>query len=131
MFGEVNGSFLYNLNMKSKAVSLFIMILTFMVSITTIIDNNEKVVLFWNESGDILYYGPTYIILFYPLVSTFVYMMWFGKKKKNYKSKWKSLTPLILIIILYITLCSTKILNMEPVCIFVVLLLLIIFYFIG
>ena len=132
--------------MKSKIASIMIIIPVFLVAIIRLVNNTESIVLNWDIYGNIANYGPAYLILFYPCISTLTYWIFryyeqnpykikWLPKIKNYESKSKALATyiqstnlLLLLIILYVTLCSTQLVHMRPLIIVLILLLMVVPY---
>ena len=132
--------------MKSKIASTLIIIATFIVAIIKIVSASETIILHWDFWGNITSYGTKYYIIILPIISTILYLVLLHYEKNPYKmnrtSKIKetpsnfvalvryvrATTPLVLLILLYVTLCSSQVINLQPLIIFAILIFIIAFY---
>lgn len=132
--------------MKSKIVSILIIIATFLVAIVTIASDSETIILHWDFFGNITSYGTKYYLIILPIISTILYFVFFYYEKNPYKLnrtskieetpdnkiamvKYVRITaPLVLLILLYVTLCSAQIIDLHPLVIITILTFIAIFH---
>lgn len=125
--------------MRSKILSIVFNIATSMFAFITVAGDSDRIVLYWDFYGDITCYGSTYLILFLPCVSVLLSYVFRSYEMYPYKIKGfpkvehnehnrqiliayiRIMSLLVLSIILYVTLCSTQILNMQPPIIIIIL----------
>lgn len=114
------------LHMKSKIISLIIIISIFVLSVNRIIEKTENIILHWDFVGNITSYGSKHLILFLPIISCFIFFILRRKEKSPLKTNMltkvkntdnnkllivqylRIINPIILLILLYITACSAQ-----------------------
>lgn len=134
------------LEMKSKLISMATIIATFMIAIIKMLDNTEKIILHWDFWGNITKYGSKYYIIALPIISSLLYAIFLYYERNPYKMNQISkieVTPdntkflsryvrivasLVLLILLYITICSAQITKLQPSIVIAVLLFIMGYY---
>lgn len=132
--------------MKNKILQISAIIAIFIVAIVRIVDNTEKIILHWDFWGNITSYGSKYYIIFLPIISLIIYTLFRYYKRNPYKMNQISkieVTPdntkllsryisivasLILLVLLYITVCSAQITKLQPTIVIAILLFIIGYY---
>ena len=64
-----------NPNMKSKILSLAIIIAITIIALYCILSGPETIILHWNIGGEADSYGPKYLILAHPAISIIVFLL--------------------------------------------------------
>lgn len=129
--------------MKIRIVQLVVIVATFVVAIAKAADGTDSIILHWDFLGNVTSYGNKYYILFLPLVSTLLYVVLLQYEKNPYKTNRTSriavtdsntkaltkyvkvLTTLVLLALLYVTLCSAQIIGLQPLLLIAILLLIV------
>lgn len=132
--------------MKNKILQISAIIAIFIVAIVRIVDNTEKIILHWDFWGNITSYGSKYYIIFLPIISLIIYALFRYYKRNPYKMNQISkieVTPdntkllsryisivasLILLVLLYITVCSVQITKLQPTIVIAILFFIIGYY---
>lgn len=132
--------------MKNKILQISAIIAIFIVAIVRIVDNTEKIILHWDFWGNITNYGSKYYIIFLPIISLIIYALFRYYKRNPYKMNQISkieVTPdntkllsryisivasLILLVLLYITVCSAQITKLQPTIVIAILFFIIGYY---
>jgi hypothetical protein len=132
--------------MKNKILQISAIIVIFIVAIVRIVDNTEKIILHWDFWGNITSYGSKYYIIFLPIISLIIYALFRYYKRNPYKMNQISkieVTPdntkllsryisivasLILLVLLYITVCSAQITKLQPTIVIAILFFIIGYY---
>ena len=132
--------------MKNKILQSSAIIAIFIVAIVRIVDNTEKIILHWDLWGNITSYGSKYYIIFLPIISLIIYALFRYYKRNPYKMNQISkieVTPdntkllsryisivasLILLVLLYITVCSAQITKLQPTIVIAILFFIIGYY---
>lgn len=132
--------------MKSKIISILVIVVTFFVAIIRVTDNSEKIILHWDFCGNITSYGEKYLILIIPIISVLLYGLFLHYEKNPYKMSGISkisvtesntmalvtyirvIALLVLLLSLYVTTCAAQYLTLYPLLVTVVLLFIIAFY---
>ena len=131
-----------NPNMKSKILSLAIIIAITIIALYCILSGPETIILHWNIGGEADSYGPKYLILAHPAISIIVFLLIINQEKHPYdtsllseQSRRKSnpkairtIMPILMVVILYITACSAQMLPMSSIVLFSLIFLAIIIY---
>lgn len=134
--------------MISKIISYTIITVTIVISLAILFNGPEAIILHWDFSGNITRYGTKYAIILLPVISVILYMILLhylnnpfdvikNKKvlrneinKKNIELFINIATPIILLTILYVTLCSGLLLTLKSTiliaCVIVLLLMFIV-----
>lgn len=103
--------------MKSKITSIVIIIATFLVALVIIAGDTEQIILHWDFYGNVTRYGTKYCLIVFPLVSTLLYWLFF-----HVKPAAQPTAPLVLLILLYVTLCSAQLICLQPLVIVALLI---------
>lgn len=129
--------------MRSKISSLIVIVATLVVAIVRIATNPQDIILHWDFNGNVTSYGPRYLILLLPFISLILYaiLLQYEKnpfrlgriaKQKQTKGNAKKLTafiqlctPIILLLMLYVAICSAQYLPLYTLVPVVILLLII------
>ncbi|UKK75224.1 cytochrome c oxidase subunit II [Segatella bryantii] len=132
--------------MKNKILQISAIIAIFIVAIVRIVDNTEKIILHWDLWGNITSYCSKYYIIFLPIISLIIYALFRYYKRNPYKMNQISkieVTPdntkllsryisivasLILLVLLYITVCSAQITKLQPTIVIAILFFIIGYY---
>ena len=132
--------------MKSKIVSFLIIIVTFGVALAKMANNSKKLILHWDISGNVTTQGTENLIILLPMASVLLLAIFAYFEKNPYKinnlshiketeNNTKALVkyiqvtaPLAMFVILYITICSAKMISMRPLVIMAILSFIIGFY---
>ena len=131
-----------NHNMKSKILSLAIIIAITIIALYCILSGPETIILHWNIGGEADSYGPKYLILAHPAISIIVFLLIInqekhpydtslvsGKTRKNRNPKaLRDIMPILLLAILYITACSAQIISMSSLVPFSLIIIAIILF---
>ena len=131
-----------NHNMKSKILSLAIIIAITVIAIYCVLSGPETIILHWNIGGEADSYGPKYLILAHPAISIIVFLLIInqekhpydtslvsGKTRKNRNPKaLRDIMPILLLVILYLTACSVQIISMSSIVPFSLIIIAIILF---
>jgi len=131
-----------NPNMKSKILSLAIIIAITIIALYCILSGPETIILHWNIGGEADSYGPKYLILAHPAISIIVFLLIINQEKHPYdtsllseQSRRKSnpkairtIMPILMVVILYLTACSAQMLPMSSIVLFSLIFLAIIIF---
>ena len=115
--------------MKSKVLSIAIIITTIVIAVFCAISGPESIILHWNLCGEAESYGSKTLILILPVISLIVFLVTVNQEKHDYDTSLLSeqsrknknpkairdVTPILLLLILYITTCSARMLSMTPI----------------
>ena len=116
-----------NHNMKSKILSLAIIIAITVIALYCVLSGPETIILHWNIGGEAESYGSKYLILALPVISLIVFLLIVNQEKHPYDTSLMSeksrknrnpkalrdIMPILLLAILYITACSVQIISMS------------------
>ena len=131
-----------NHNMKSKILSLAIIIAITVIAIYCVLSGPETIILHWNIGGEADSYGPKYLILAHPVISLIVFLLIVNQEKHPYDTSLLSektqknrnpkalrdIMPILLLAILYITACSVQIISMSSLVPFSLIIIAIILF---
>ena len=131
-----------NPNMKSKILSLAIIIAITIIALYCILSGPETIILHWNIGGEADSYGPKYLILALPVISFIVFLLIVNQEKHPYDTSLVSeknrknrnpkalcdIMPILLLAILYITACSVQIISMSSLVPFSLIIIAIILF---
>lgn len=131
-----------NHNMKSKILSLAIIIAITIISLYCVLNGPETIILHWNISGEAESYGSKYLILALPVISFIVFLLIVNQEKYPYDTSLVSeknrknrnpkalcdIMPILLLAILYITACSVQIISMSSLVPFSLIIIAIILF---
>ena len=131
-----------NPNMKSRILSLAIIIAITIIALYCILSGPETIILHWNIGGEADSYGPKYLILAHPAISIIVFLLIINQEKHPYdtsllseQSRRKSnpkairtIMPILMVVILYLTACSAQMLPMSSIVLFSLIFLAIIIF---
>ena len=131
-----------NPNMKSKILSLAIIIAITIIALYCILSGPETIILHWNIGGEADSYGPKYLILAHPAISIIVFLLIINQEKhpydtsllseqsrrKNNPKAIRTIMPILMVVILYLTTCSAQMLPMSSIVLFSLIFLAIIIY---
>ena len=131
-----------NHNMKSKIISLAIIIAITIIALYCVLNGPETIILHWNISGEADSYGPKYLILAHPAISIIVFLLIVNQEKHPYDTSLVSeksrknrnpkalrdIMPILLLAILYITACSVQIISMSSLVPFSLIIIAIILF---
>ena len=106
--------------MKNKIASIIIIMATFTVALVKMAGDSEQIILHWDFFGHVTDYGPKYCLIILPLVSTLLYCLFFHAKKGV-----QAMAPLVLLLLLYVTLCSAQLVTLQPLVILALLLVIV------
>ena len=73
-----------NPNMKSRILSLAIIIAITVISFLRITNGPESIILHWSFAGEADSYGPKYLILAHPAISIIVFLLIINQEKHPY-----------------------------------------------
>lgn len=73
-----------NPNMKSRILSLAIIIAITVISLLRITNGPESIILHWSFAGEADSYGPKYLILAHPAISIIVFLLIINQEKHPY-----------------------------------------------
>lgn len=117
--------------MISKIISYTIITITIVISLTILFNGPETIILHWDFNGNITRYGTKYAIILLPVISVILYMILLHYlnnpfeifknekvlrneiNKKHIELFINTATPIILLMILYVTLCSGQLLMLR------------------
>lgn len=131
-----------NHNMKSKILSLAIIIAITIIALYCILSGPETIILHWNIGGEAESYGSKYLILTLPLISLIIFLLIVNQEKHPYDTSLMSeksrrnrnpkalrdIMPILLLAILYITACSVQIISMSSLVPFSLIIIAIILF---
>ena len=131
-----------NHNMKSKILSLAIIIAITIIALYCVLNGPESIILHWSFAGEADSYGSKYLILAHPAISIIVFLLIInqekhpydtslvsGKTRKNRNPKaLRDIMPILLLAILYITACSAQIISMSSLVPFSLIIIAIILF---
>ena len=131
-----------NPNMKSRILSLAIIIAITIIALYCVLNGPETIILHWNIGGEADSYGPKYLILAHPAISIIVFLLIINQEKHPYdtsllseQSRRKSnpkairtIMPILMVVILYLTACSAQMLPMSSIVLFSLIFLAIIIF---
>ena len=131
-----------NHNMKSKILSLAIIIAITIIALYCVLSGPETIILHWNIGGEAESYGSKYLILALPVISLIVFLLIVNQEKHPYDTSLVSekyrknrnpkalrdIMPILLLAILYITACSVQIISMSSLVPFSLIIIAIILF---
>ena len=131
-----------NHNMKSKILSLAIIIAITVIALYCVLSGPETIILHWNIGGEAESYGSKYLILALPVISFIVFLLIVNQEKHPYDTSLMSeksrknrnpkalrdIMPILLLAILYITACSAQIISMSSLVPFSLIIIAIILF---
>ena len=131
-----------NPNMKSKILSLAIIIAITIIALYCILSGPETIILHWNIGGEADSYGPKYLILAHPAISIIVFLLIINQEKhpydtsllseqsrrKSYPKAIRTIMPILMVVILYLTACSAQIISMSSIVPFSLIIIAIILF---
>ncbi len=131
-----------NHNMKTKILSLAIIIAITVIALYCVLSGPETIILHWNIGGEADSYGPKYLILAHPAISIIVFLLIINQEKHPYdtsllseQSRRKSnpkairtIMPILMVVILYLTACSAQMLPMSSIVLLSLIFLAIIIF---
>ena len=131
-----------NHNMKSKILSLAIIIAITIIALYCVLSGPETIILHWNIGGEAESYGSKYLILTLPFISLIVFLLIVNQEKHPYDTSLMSeksrknrnpkalrdIMPILLLAILYITACSVQIISMSSLVPFSLIIIAIILF---
>lgn len=131
-----------NHNMKSKILSLAIIIAITVIALYCVLSGPETIILHWNIGGEAESYGSKYLILALPLISLIIFLLIVNQEKHPYDTSLMSeksrknrnpkalrdIMPILLLAILYITACSVQIISMSSLVPFSLIIIAIILF---
>ena len=131
-----------NHNMKSKILSLAIIIAITVIALYCVLSGPETIILHWNIGGEAESYGSKYLILALPVISLIVFLLIVNQEKHPYDTSLMSeksrrnrnpkalhdIMPILLLAILYLTACSVQIISMSSLVPFSLIIIAIILF---
>ncbi len=131
-----------NHNMKTKILSLAIIIAITVIALYCVLSGPETIILHWNISGEAESYGSKYLILALPIISFIVFLLIVNQEKHPYDTSLMSeksrrnrnpkalhdIMPILLLVILYLTACSVQIISMSSIVPFSLIIIAIILF---
>lgn len=128
--------------MKSKILSLAIIIAITIIALYCVLSGPETIILHWNIGGEAESYGSKYLILTLPLISLIIFLLIVNQEKHPYdtslmseQSRRKSnpkairtIMPILMVVILYLTACSAQMLPMSSIVLLSLIFLAIIIF---
>ena len=131
-----------NHNMKTKILSLAIIIAITIIALYCVLSGPETIILHWNIGGEAESYGSKYLILALPIISLIVFLLIVNQEKHPYDTSLMSeksrknrnpkalrdIMPILLLAILYITACSVQIISMSSLVPFSLIIIAIILF---
>ena len=131
-----------NHNMKSKILSLAIIIAITVIALYCVLSGPETIILHWNIGGEAESYGSKYFILALPAISLIVFLLIVNQEKHPYDTSLMSeksrknrnpkalrdIMPILLLAILYLTACSVQIISMSSIVPFSLIIIAIILF---
>ena len=131
-----------NHNMKSKILSLAIIIAITVIALYCVLSGPETIILHWNIGGEAESYGSKYLILALPVISLILFLLIVNQEKHPYDTSLLSeksrknrnpkalrdIMPILLLVILYLTACSVQIISMSSLVPFSLIIIAIILF---
>lgn len=131
-----------NHNMKTKILSLAIIIAITVIALYCVLSGPETIILHWNIGGEAESYGSKYLILALPVISFIVFLLIVNQEKHPYDTSLMSeksrrnrnpkalrdIMPILLLVILYLTACSVQIISMSSIVPFSLIIIAIILF---
>ena len=131
-----------NHNMKSKILSLAIIIAITVIALYCVLSGPETIILHWNIGGEAESYGSKYLILALPVISLIIFLLIVNQEKHPYDTSLLSektrknrnpkalrdIMPILLLVILYLTACSVQIISMSSLVPFSLIIIAIILF---
>lgn len=131
-----------NHNMKTKILSLAIIIAITIIALYCVLSGPESIILHWNIGGEAESYGSKYLILTLPVISLIIFLLIVNQEKHPYDTSLMSeksrknrnpkalrdIMPILLLAILYITVCSVKLIIMSSIVPFSLIIIAIILF---
>ena len=131
-----------NHNMKTKILSLAIIIAITIIALYCVLSGPETIILHWNIGGEAESYGSKYLILALPVISLIVFLLIVNQEKHPYDTSLMSeksrknrnpkalrdIMPILLLVILYLTACSVQIISMSSIVPFSLIIIAIILF---
>lgn len=131
-----------NHNMKSKILSLAIIIAITIIALYCVLNGPETIILHWDIGGEAESYGSKYLILVLPVISLIVFLLVINQEKHPYDTSLVSgktrnnrnpkalrdIMPILLLVILYLTACSVQMLPMSSIVLLSLIFLAIIIF---
>ena len=131
-----------NHNMKTKILSLAIIIAITIIALYCVLSGPESIILHWNIGGEAESYGSKYLILALPVISFIVFLLIVNQEKHPYDTSIMSeksrrnrnskalfdIMPILLLVILYLTACSVQIISMSSIVPFSLIIIAIILF---
>lgn len=128
--------------MKSKILSLAIIIAITVIALYCVLSGPDTIILHWNIGGEAESYGSKYLILTLPLISLIIFLLIVNQEKHPYDTSLLSeksrrnrnpkalrdIMPILLLVILYLTACSTQIISMSSLVPFSLIIIAIILF---
>lgn len=128
--------------MKSKILSLAIIIAITVIALYCVLSGPETIILHWNIGGEAESYGSKYLILALPVISFIVFLLIVNQEKHPYDTSLMSeksrrnrnpralfdIMPILLLVILYLTACSVQIISMSSIVPFSLIIIAIILF---
>lgn len=129
--------------MKTKILSIVIIVATFMLSIIRITNGIDDIILHWDLLGNVTSYGSKYLILLLPIISCIIFFVLRRQEKYPFEINrlmkisntennrclivkyLRVITPVVLLILLYIAACSAQYLLLHSWIILVALVFII------
>ena len=131
-----------NHNMKTKILSLAIIIAITIIALYCVLSGPESIILHWNIGGEAESYGSKYLILALPVISLILFLLIVNQEKHPYDTSLMSeksrrnrnpkalrdIMPILLLVILYLTACSVQIISMSSLVPFSLIIIAIILF---
>lgn len=131
-----------NHNMKTKILSLAIIIAITIIALYCVLSGPETIILHWNIGGEAESYGSKYLILALPVISFIIFLLIVNQEKHPYDTSLMSeksrknrnpkalfdIMPILLLVILYLTACSVQIISMSSIVPFSLIIIAIILF---
>ena len=131
-----------NHNMKTKILSLAIIIAITIIALYCVLNGPESIILHWNIGGEAESYGSKYLILALPIISFIVFLLIVNQEKHPYDTSLMSeksrrnrnpkalhdIMPILLLVILYLAACSVQIISMSSIVPFSLIIIAIILF---
>lgn len=131
-----------NHNMKTKILSLAIIIAITIIALYCVLSGPETIILHWNIGGEAESYGSKYLILALPIISFIIFLLIVNQEKYPYDTSLMSeksrknrnpkalrdIMPILLLVILYLTACSVQIISMSSIVPFSLIIIAIILF---
>ncbi len=131
-----------NHNMKTKILSLAIIIAITIIALYCVLSGPETIILHWNIGGEAESYGSKYLILILPVISLIIFLLIVNQEKHPYDTSLMSensrrnrnpkalfdIMPILLLVILYLTACSVQIISMSSIVPFSLIIIAIILF---